>query len=89
MAAHAEIFRMSSFWRYLTARCAARMSETSRSRPSTDSFTRARWSLTSRKKGCAFSFTNGTGVPAAPEPESRVSGTVRKPRPAGTPGSAA
>ncbi|CAM5723488.1 hypothetical protein SALBM311S_09656 [Streptomyces alboniger] len=66
---------MSSFCRTLIcARCADRMSETSRSRPSTDSFTRVRWSLTSRKKGRAFSLTKGTDpaeLPHVREPGQR------------------
>ncbi len=78
MAAHAEIFRMSSFcWTPTCARCADSTSDTSRSRPSTDSLTRVRWSWTSRKYGRAPSSTNGTRVPDVPVPASRVMGADR------------
>ncbi len=77
MAAHAEIFRMSSFCCTPTcARCADRTSETSRSCPSTVSFTRVRWSWTSRKYGRDPSSTNGTRAPDVPTPASRASGAA-------------
>ncbi len=80
MAAQPEIFRMSSFCRTLVcARWADRTSETSRSRPSTDSLTFIRWSLTSRKNGRDLSFTNGTRSPERPTPASRASGIASGP----------
>ena len=86
IAAQAEILRMSSFWRTpICARCAERMSDSSRSRPSTCSLTRVRWSLTSRKNGRDVLVHERHPGARQPRPAARPAGRW----PGGTPAPAA